>query len=300
MGPILAAALPSIISGGSALIGQGINALSQHITNRQQLKYNQKSYDQQRRDNLSDFATQNKYNSPEQQTQRLKEAGLNPALIYGKGTVDNFGGTIKSAEQKSYSPIAPKIDTSQIGDSLNQMADLQLKKAQTDNLRSTIETSAEQRALLQAQALNTAKKTDYTVFQLMKDQLLLPGSLTVQQQNIRQTDAQTRTILDSNDRAAATNASNLNEAVERILTSREQRANTVVEREQIRQLIQNLKKDNKLKQLDLNLKEMGIQPGDNILFRTAGQYLKDILPTPKTATNWLKQQSAKFIGTGRF
>ena len=106
--------------------------------------------------------------------------------------------------------------------------------------------------------------------------------------------------MSSNDRAAATNASNLTEAVERILSSREQRAKTVVEKEQIRQQIQNLQKDGKLKQLDLNLKEMGIQPGDNIMLRTAGQYLKEILPTPKTATNWLKQKSAKFLGTGKF
>lgn len=266
----LAAALPAIISGGAALIGQGINAISQNRANKQQLKYNQQVYQQQRQDSLSDWNMQNKYGSPQQQMQRLQEAGLNPALVYGKGTVDNFAGSVRSADAKQYSPTPPRIDLTQ---AMSSFADVELKRAQTDNLRSSIETSVEQRALIAAQALRTAKETDYTVFKNLRDSLLLPGSLDAQKATLRKSDAETQSILDSNDRAAAKNSSDLKEAVERILSSRASRAKTLVEQEQIRQQITNLKQDNQLKQFDINLKQQGVQPSDNIIFRAAAQFL---------------------------
>jgi chaperonin cofactor prefoldin len=107
----------------------------------------------------------------------------------------------------------------------------------------------------------------------MRDSLMLPTSLEAQKASLKQTDATTKSILDSNDRAAARNSSDLREAVERILTSREQRAKTIVEKEQIRAQIKNLSTDSQLKELDKNLKELGVQPNDNILFRAAGQFL---------------------------
>lgn len=266
----LARKLPSIISGGTQLASQALNASAVRRANKQQLDYNKQMYQQQRKDSLSDWEMQNKYGSPQQQMQRLSEAGLNPHLVYGKGTIDNFAGAVRSTDVKQYSPEAVRMD---IGQTLSAYADLELKRAQTDNLRSSIETSAEQRALIAAQALRTAKETDNTVFRTMRDSLLLPGSLEAQRASLKKTDAEIRSILDSNDRAAAKNSSDLKEAVERILSSREQRAKTVIEKEQLRQLIKNLNQDSQLKQFDINLKQQGVQPTDNILFRAAAQFL---------------------------
>lgn len=280
--------LPAIISGGAQLVSQGINAISQARANRQQLKYNQQMYQQQRKDSLSDWNMQNKYGSPEQQMQRLKEAGLNPHLVYGKGTVDNFAGAVRSSDAKPYSPTPPRMD---IGQAVSTYADVELKRAQTDNLRSAIETSAEQRALIAAQALRTAKETDYTVFKTLRDSLLLPGSLQAQKSVIRKTDAEITSILDSNDRAAAKNASDLKEAVERILASRASRAKTLTEKNQIDQLIKNLEQDYKLKQFDINLKEQGVQPSDNILFRAAAQFLGQ--GKYKGVTDWYNKNYTK-------
>jgi len=193
--------LATIIPAAASLVGQGLNAISQARANKQQLKYNQQMYQQQRKDSLADWEMQNKYNSPQQQMQRLSEAGLNPAMIYGKGTVDNFGGSVRSADAKNYSPIAPKLDLSAIPASISQYADLQLKKAQTDNLRNAIETSKEQRALLAAQALKTAKDTDYTTFKMMRDNLLLQTSVDAATESVRETRARTTSITDSNNRA---------------------------------------------------------------------------------------------------
>ena len=44
-----------------------------------------RTYDKTRKDAISDRDYNNKYNSPEQQMIRLKDAGLNPHLVYGNG-----------------------------------------------------------------------------------------------------------------------------------------------------------------------------------------------------------------------
>lgn len=55
------------------------------LQNRSNKKLAQYSFNK----NLDMWEKQNEYNSPKNQMKRLKEAGLNPHLIYGKGTVGN-------------------------------------------------------------------------------------------------------------------------------------------------------------------------------------------------------------------
>ena len=63
---------------GGALLG---NKLAQ----RSNKKLAQHSFNK----NVEMWKMQNAYNAPKQQMSRLKEAGLNPNLMYGKGTVGN-------------------------------------------------------------------------------------------------------------------------------------------------------------------------------------------------------------------
>jgi hypothetical protein len=260
--PLPAAILPTIISGGAALVGQGINALSQARANRQQLKYNQQTYAQQRKDSLSDFDMQNRYNSPQQQMQRLKEAGLNPAMIYGKGTVDNFGGSIKSADAKNYSPIAPKLDMSVIGENISRYADVELKKAQTDNLRSAIETSVEDRALKKAQALKIAKDTDIQTFELMKRQLFLDTDLDAKREGVRKTRFEISKLWGSEERAWEVHDAmlkpNLNEKLARIAEIKARTSNSPFQQSVLKAQAQKINQDNHIfgttgrQQIELN------------------------------------------------
>lgn len=73
---LAAAAIPAITD----LVNSG----STRYTNAQNRAFSQQMYDRQRADALTDWDKQNKYNSPSQQMQRYKEAGLNPNLIYGQ------------------------------------------------------------------------------------------------------------------------------------------------------------------------------------------------------------------------
>ena len=290
-----------LITAGVAALGQGGQAYAQGKMNKKTREWNEKMYGVQRKDALSDFTMQNEYNSPQAQMSRLKMAGLNPNMVYGKGTIDNQTGSVRSTDVKSWNPETPNFSlgaAAQTG--LSSYYDVQIKQAQIDNLKAQNTDITNSAILKAAQTVATTQGAEMSKFDLGLKSELRQTSLQAAQESLRKLTTDIDISMSSNDRAAATNASNLTEAVERILSSREQRAKTVVEKEQIRQQIQNLQKDGKLKQLDLNLKEMGIQPGDNIMLRTAGQYLKEILPTPKTATNWLKQKSAKFLGTGKF
>lgn len=71
-----------------ALLGAALGAIGQGITygiNRKQLK-------DQFKMNKRMFDYQNAYNTPKKQMERLKAAGLNPALMYGQGNTGNAQG----------------------------------------------------------------------------------------------------------------------------------------------------------------------------------------------------------------
>lgn len=105
MSGLLSAAIPAAAS----LLGSGINAMSVGKTNRKTRQHNEKMYNQQVSDNVRLWTMQNEYNSPAAQMQRLKDAGLNPNLVYGKGA-DNVAAPIQKGEMKSWTPEAPQLD----------------------------------------------------------------------------------------------------------------------------------------------------------------------------------------------
>jgi len=105
--PIPLALAPSLITGGASLLSNLFNIGSQAATNNRQQGYNQQMYDRQRADALADWNMQNAYNSPSQQMQRFKEAGLNPNLIYGQMT---NSPVVRSTDQKAPDFVAPKLD----------------------------------------------------------------------------------------------------------------------------------------------------------------------------------------------
>jgi len=117
---LAAAAIPAItdlVNSGSTL-----------YTNAQNKKFSQQMYDRQRADALQDWDKQNKYNSPSQQMQRYKEAGLNPNLIYGQ--MSN-SAAIRSTDMKQPDFVAPKLQNT--GQVMNNYIDLKLKEQQLSN-----------------------------------------------------------------------------------------------------------------------------------------------------------------------
>lgn len=78
--------------------------------------------------NVSMWKMQNEYNTPSNQMKRLKEAGLNPNLMYGKGTVGN------STTLPQYNALPPQGMGEVFGKSIAGLQGL----AQTDLLKTEI------------------------------------------------------------------------------------------------------------------------------------------------------------------
>lgn len=74
-----------LISAGGSLLGNMLGFGSQAATNKAQMKLAEYQYEK----NLEMWNRQNEYNLPSNQRQRLLDAGLNPALMYGSGHVTN-------------------------------------------------------------------------------------------------------------------------------------------------------------------------------------------------------------------
>lgn len=274
------------IAGGAQLASQGINAMSQGSMNKKTRQWNEKMYAMQRQHSLQDWTMQNEYNSPDAQMKRLKSAGLNPNMVYDKG-VTTLAANVRSSDAPSWSPQAPQLN---LGGAVNQglsaYYDLQMKQAQIDNLKTQNTAIANEAILKAAQTENITQGTKMSKFDLGLKSELRQVSLEAATENLRKLSTDIDISLRQDERAAASTAMNLTQAVENILSVREQRAKTIVEKEHIREQIQNLRKDGELKQLDINLKRMGVQPGDNILLRAAGQAIQKYANPVK---EWYKQ-----------
>lgn len=273
----------AIISGGAGLLGTGINAFSQGQMNRKTRKWNEKMYGLQRQDALADWTRQNEYNHPSAQMARLKEAGLNPNLVYGSGATTEAGG-IRGTESKGWNPRAPEVDLSPVGNSLMMYYDTEIKQAQVDNLRAQNTVAVQDALLKAAQVLQTTASTEKTgvetsrsKFDLSLAQELKETSIEAARSNVDKMKADTRYTLDRNEREAAMQAPNLMKAVEDVFLIRAQRENLDLSKGEIRGRILNLEKDATLKELDIRLRRLGIQPNDSMWLRMVGRLVDQLI-----------------------
>lgn len=279
---------PEIIGAGLGGLSKVADALLVEGNNKRQRKWSEKMYNRQRQDALADFAMQNEYNSPEQQMNRLRLAGLNPNLAYGKGADIGNASPIRSSQVEAWKPQAPQLDLS--GTGMNMVmgyADMQMKKAQTDNLKAQNSVLLQDALLRAAQVQNTTATTQKTgvetqssKFDLdLKSELRQTSIDAVRadlQKKVAETDkvrADTQYTLNQDERAAAQNASSLQEAAERILTMRAERELNPYKKAKIFEEIKSIQRDNELKVLDINLKKNNVQPHDALWQRTLLDYL---------------------------
>lgn len=130
---------PAVISGVAGLA-------SSWLGNKQR----DKDYERQKEDRLEFFDIRNKYNSPENQMNLLKEAGLNPNLAYGQGFASSGAGQLQSPDLDP-GPYREPISTG-IG-TMMQHQDLTVKNAQEDNLRAQADKLAQESMLTKIRAI---------------------------------------------------------------------------------------------------------------------------------------------------
>lgn len=147
---------PAIFQAATAA-GTGImGSILSYSSNRKQREANRDMAEYAYAKDLEMWERQNAYNSPIAQMQRLREAGLNPNLVYGQGA----GSAGSAAQMPKYNaPVLPykPVDISWIADTLGRYQEFQMRQAQIDNIKaSTDNTNAD---ALNKQVTNFLLKT---------------------------------------------------------------------------------------------------------------------------------------------
>lgn len=238
--------------------------------------YSRRLYERQKRDSIEFWGMQNAYNSPAEQMKRFQQAGLNPNLIYGRGD----SGSATPVNLPDTAPVnfrEGRVEgESRAMDSLLASADLRIKNAQARNLESQA-TVIEQEGRLRALQ---ARRLD---FDLGFDTEMRDVSADYRRESLRQLTTSIDLSIRKDARDAVALSTTVQEAAERMLTMRSERtlipykkgvmtAEVQRSNEQIRQWLL----DGKLKELDIALREQGINPTDPTWMRIVGQLLSNV------------------------
>lgn len=286
------------IQAGSQLLSTSANIAAQSSLNKRTREWNEKMRSLSRQEALSDWNMQNEYNSPRAQMQRYRDAGLNPHLIYGQS---NESPVVKSADTPSWNPRSPDIQLD-AAPAIQAYQNTRMQEAQIDNLEAA-RTVQEQEAILKAaqihqtiaQTENTESSTLRSKFDLQQQTGLSPFLLEAAKKNVEKLSAETTQLVDNNERQAVLTASSIMEALERVAairinnlkvaaeTSNTKQASEKLSAEiaQIKQGILNAKKDNEIKEEQLELMRRGQNPNDPTYLRKIGEWLDKYVPTPK-------------------
>lgn len=139
---------------GSGVLGSAIGVLGNLIGDtiaykRQQKTYNQQrqdalsDYQMQRQDYLSDLADERAYNSPEAQVARLKAAGINPNTTFGSGSAPNTSSPAENTASMRGAVAASPPSPSGLGNAMIQGASgliqSSLASVESEQMKSNIE-----------------------------------------------------------------------------------------------------------------------------------------------------------------
>lgn len=120
----------------AAAAGQATAGILGNVLNN---RYARKQLERQNAFNKEMWAMDNEYNSPAKQMARLREAGLNPNLVYGNGSVANTTkGPVRS--DSFLNVQSPTGDLGRVvSDSLSTYQDVRMREAQIDNVNAQTE-----------------------------------------------------------------------------------------------------------------------------------------------------------------
>lgn len=126
-------ALPGVGSAIASIFDTSNSASTQRQNIDRTIQANKEMAEYQYSKDLEMWNRGNLYNAPSAQMQRLKEAGLNPNLVYGSGGATTVAGQLPkyNAPTMNYNYQPP----TKFAEMLGSFQDMQIKQAQLDNLR---------------------------------------------------------------------------------------------------------------------------------------------------------------------
>lgn len=278
--PIPAAVAPALIAAG----GSAANTAGGIFTNRANRKFAEKMYEKQKADNIALWNMQNEYNSPQAQMQRYEAAGLNKHLIYGQS---NTAGSIATPDIQQGQSRNPNFGDAlaSAASGLLQYYDIKIKQAQYDNLRDQGQVIREDAMLKRAQTEATSVGSARGKFQLDFDSELRDVSAEARRESLRQLKVNTDVTQNRDVREAAITSSNIQEAIERIKSMAQTRAQSRAEIQRIEESIRQMEKDGTIKELDIDLRRQHINPNDPMWAR----YLGGLLSKLFESENWFSK-----------
>lgn len=307
---IVTAIAPVIVAAGITAASQGAQAFAQGKMNKKTREWNEKMYATQRADALADWNMQNAYNSPEQQMQRLKDAGLNPNLVYGDG---NAGATsnsqVRQSDTGNWNPSTPdygSIATAGIQGMMSYV-DMKAKSAQTDNIKVQTQQVEEQirsqqmdniakkitylsqagadKAIADATAANAKAKAAQELYNLRATGDVLDGqagdvsnSSMLKASQVYSEQVRRKNMVDENDRAWIMNAQNVRESMSRITAMAAANAKSDAERKNIIERTNGEKFQNEVKRMEAAMAKEGIKAGDPAYIRKLSQLWNQWFP----------------------
>lgn len=283
------------ITAGAQVATSGINAMAQSNINRKTREWNEKIMAQQRQQSLADFTMQNAYNSPQAQMQRLKDAGLNPNLIYGQ--VNNTSQSVRSTDVKAWNPQAPKIDIDP-GPVMSSYFDTKMKVAQTNNLE-VQNTNLALEALYKSALIDKVQsETATNQFNLTFKNDTRAMSTQVMEQGLRKlgldiqmSGAKLQNQLTENETQKAVQANTIKAASLAVMQQRLQQTKTIAETNQIKENIQKIQQNVRLDNFEEQLNKIGLTRNDPRWMRI----VNEVVTNPDLTTDTLKNIAKDFF-----
>lgn len=273
----------TVVSGASSFLSarsqkkqSDKNMYLQEAQNRLNWKQQMEMYERQRSDALADYERLKRDNSPLEQMNRLRQAGLNPNLVYGKGA-DATVEAVRASQMPTVNREAPQstFNAAQaiqsIGNSVNKSMfdyyDIKAKQAQTDNLAQSTALMQQESLFKQANTAKTLQDTARSKFDLaqateLKDSVIENSKL--QNDKLR---ADTQYTLDNNQRSELANSSNVRLTLEKIITEQIAHAKDRATIELLKSQLSAVQQSVDISTYEQKLTEMGIHKSDPWYFR---------------------------------
>lgn len=296
--------LSSIIYATSGFADQGLNARRGKKAEKREIEWQKAKYALQRKDNLADWDRVNEYNHPKQQMERLRQAGLNPHLVYGKGA-DTTAMSINESSMDNFNARTPPSTLGEsTGNALNAYFGNKMRQAQTDNLYQQNEVLQQDAALKAAQTGKTLADTARSSFDLTQadrlkdlayDQAMLNNQST-EIQNRQRTQAMEVELTRLEEYKLA-NAANVQKTYQDIISSRIQNAKTQQETKNLKVIHDNLKKDGIVKQFQAEMANEGVTTNDHIWFRQLTKFLSQNRPAKEFIIERKQEKDPLFRNT---
>lgn len=158
----------SMINGFMGSHRDSVQFRRQRILNKENNEFNAREAEKQRQAQANAQAQQERYNSEQAQVSRLKQAGLNPALLYGGATSSGGIGSMDSAaaSPSSYTPTGQQADM--LG-AISAAADMDLKRAQIDNLNTNTQSQGEDVVSKSVQNKYVDSKSNVELLQMLQN-----------------------------------------------------------------------------------------------------------------------------------